>query len=35
LKKNKLPRRFSVAQPGEIGVSDFYKDSDIEVKILL
>lgn len=31
LKKNKLPRRFSIAQPGEIGVSDFYKESDFEV----
>ncbi len=31
LKRNKLPRKFSISQPGDIGSSDFYKDSDIEV----
>jgi hypothetical protein len=31
LKKAKLPRRFSIAQPGEIGVGDFYKECDFEV----
>jgi hypothetical protein len=31
LKRAKLPRRFSIAQPGEIGVGDFYKESDFEV----
>lgn len=35
LKKNKLPKRFSIAQPGELGESDYYKESDIEVKWLL
>lgn len=30
LKRNKLPRKFSITQPGEIGDFDFYKDSDIE-----
>jgi hypothetical protein len=30
LKRKKLPRKFSITQPGEIGDSDFYKDSDIE-----
>jgi hypothetical protein len=31
LKRNKLPRKFSISQPGEIGSYDFYRDSDIEV----
>jgi hypothetical protein len=31
LKRKKLPRKFSIAQPGEIGESDFYRDKDIEV----
>lgn len=31
LKRNKLPRKFSIAQPGEISDFDFYKDADIEV----
>ena len=31
LKKNKLPRKFSIAQPGEKGDFDFYKESDFEV----
>ncbi len=30
LRKSKLPRKFSIAQPGEIGDSDYYKESDIE-----
>ena len=30
LKKNKLPRKFSIAQPGEVGDSDYYRESDIE-----
>lgn len=30
LKRNKLPRKFCVPQPGEEGQFDFYKDSDIE-----
>lgn len=30
LKRNRLPRKFSITQPGENGLSDFYKDSDIE-----
>jgi len=30
LKRNKLPRKFSIAQPGENGLSEFYKDSEIE-----
>jgi hypothetical protein len=33
LKRNKLPRKFSISQPGDIGSSDFYKDSDIEVNL--
>lgn len=33
LKRNKLPRKFSITQPGEIGDSDYYKDSDIEVEV--
>ena len=31
LKKNKLPRKFSISQPGELGDSDYYKESDFEV----
>lgn len=33
LKKNKLPRKFSISQPGELGDSDYYKESDFEVNI--
>ncbi len=34
LKKARLPRRFSIAQPGEIGVGDFIKESDFEVSVI-
>ena len=30
LKRNRLPRRFCIPQPGEIGAFDFYTDADIE-----
>ena len=30
LKRNRLPRKFCVPQPGEIGAFDFYTDADIE-----
>ena len=30
LRRSKLPRKFSLGQPGDIHASDFYKDSDIE-----
>jgi len=30
LRRSKLPRKFSLGQPGDIQASDFYKDSDIE-----
>jgi len=35
LKRRKLPRKFSISQPGNISESDFYKDTDIEVNCLL
>jgi hypothetical protein len=35
LKRNKLPKKFSVQQPGEIIESDYVTPSDIEVIILL
>lgn len=31
LKRRKLPKVFEIAQPGEVGESNFYKDKDIEV----
>jgi len=31
LKRRKLPRKFSISQPGNVHESDFYKDTDIEV----
>ena len=30
LKRNRLPRKFCIPQPGEIGAFDFYTDADIE-----
>ena len=33
LKRNKLPKKFTVAQPGEIIESDYVTPADIEVKI--
>ncbi len=30
LKRNRLPRKFSITQPGENGLSEFYNDSEIE-----
>ena len=30
LKRNRLPRKFCVPQPGEVGQFDFYTDADIE-----
>lgn len=35
LKRNKLPKKFSVTQPGEVIESDYVTPSDIEVRILL
>lgn len=34
LKRRKLPRKFSISQPGNVSESDFYKDIDIEVKFI-
>ncbi len=31
LKRRKLPRKFSITQPGNISEADFYKDSDLDV----
>ena len=30
LKRNRLPRKFCIPQPGEVGAFDFYTDADIE-----